>query len=102
MFSWAGLPEEFHRNFGISIMPESLHSGSKDRDKQVALQMFRFGALSLKELYRRLEIGNADQIIQEMLQERQQGAIIQPKGKGQQGQGKAPTMTRGARTGQAY
>lgn len=96
MYSWAGLPEEFHRNFGISIMPGSLHAGSKDRDKLMAMQLFKMQAISLQELYRRLEIGNADQIIKELQQEHQSGAIAPPKGKGG---GKSGDMSRGARNG---
>lgn len=87
MFHWATLPEEFHQNFAIEVSPGSLHSGSKDRAKQVAIVLRRQRDISRRELYRQLEVGNGDQIEAELKEEGPVGPP--PKGQGR------TNMTRG-------
>lgn len=89
MFHWAGLPEEFHQNFAIEVAPGSLHAGSKDRDKQVAIALRRQHDISRRELFRRLEVGNAEQIESELQAEGPPPAA--PKGR--------QSMTRGQKNG---
>jgi hypothetical protein len=97
MYSWAGQPEEFHKNFAIEIVSGSSHSGSKDRQKQVSMLLARQGAISLKELHRQLEIWNSDQILQELREQHQDQALTPPKP--EKGQGRT-SQTRGAKNGQ--
>jgi len=91
MFHWSGQPEEFYQNFAIEVAPGSLHAGSKDREKQVAIALRRSHDISRRELYRRLDIGNADQIEGELQAEGPTGPP--PKGQGRQ------SMTRGQKNG---
>ena len=97
MYSWAGQPEEFHKNFAIEVVSGSSHSGSKDRDKQVAMVLARQGAISIKELHRRLEIGRSEQILQELREQHQDPGLTPPKP--QKGEGRT-AQTRGQKTGQ--
>jgi hypothetical protein len=92
MYSWAGQPEEFHRNFQVEIVSGSTHTASKDRDKQYALVLARQGAISLKELHRKLELINSEQILQELREQHQDQALTPPKP--EKGQGRT-AMTRG-------
>jgi hypothetical protein len=90
MYSWAGQPEEFHRNFSIKITPGSTHPGSHDREKAMAVSLYTIGAISLRELHRRLEIGNSEKIMHEIGEEHQMGLGPQKK----------PRMSRGQRNAQ--
>lgn len=100
MCSWAGLPEEFHKNFSVRIQPGTMHQGSKDRNKQVAIALRKTHDISRKELYRQLDAGiNADQNEAELQQEA--AAMPQPQPKGHGGKSE-PSMTRGARNGKPY
>ena len=67
--------EDYWRNFNLTIIPGSLHSGSKDREKSMAIAMARTGEISKRELYRRLELpeNKAQQILKEMVEEAQMG-----------------------------
>jgi hypothetical protein len=93
MYTWAGQPEEFYKNFSLVIESGSMHAGSRDRVKQMAIILHRQGAISLRELHRTLEIANSDQIIKEIREEHQGGIGIPP------GKGGANKMSRGAKNG---
>lgn len=86
-------PKEDHwRMFPIQITPGSLHGASKDREKTVAITLYKMGAISRRQLLRTLEVGNVDQIEREIHEEREAGI-------GPAVGGRTPRMTRGQRTG---
>jgi hypothetical protein len=82
MTPWNAMPEEFHKNLAIEIVSGSMHSGSKDREKQMAVVLQRQGAISVRELHRRLEIGDSDKILKEIQQEHGEGLGGAPKKSG--------------------
>ena len=86
-------PKEDHwKLFSILIKQGSLHGASKDREKMMAIQLAKMNKISLRELYRRLEVANGDQIIKEMAEEAKiMGAMQQ--------HGRTPRGGRGERTG---
>ena len=84
--------EDYWRNFELSIVAGSLHGGAKDREKQIAIAMQRAHQISLRELYRRLEVKNPEEIIAEIKQEAQE--LPQPA------KGRTP-RTMGQKKGQA-
>lgn len=110
--------EAWWKNFGIVVKPGSLHSGAKDRDRQMSLALFKLGAISRSQLLRTFDFTNIDEIQAElkkealeratgglppeMLQQLQQ--VMQAMG-GAGGGGAKPgggldtRMSRGARTG---
>jgi len=91
-------PREDHwRQFSMELARGSLHGARDDRRKQVAISLFRLGAISRRELLRVLEIGNIDQIEAEIAEER--GGGLEPKATGK---GEVPRLTRGSRTGNPY
>lgn len=69
------LPEDkneyskFISNFSFNISAGSLHSGAKDRSKQVAITLASRGLFPVQELYKVLEIPNADQVYSELVKE---------------------------------
>ena len=88
-------PREDHwRAFSFEIAQGSLHGASNDRNKQVAIALFRMGAISRKHLLRTLDVGPLDQINAEIAEERATGMEAMPVGR-------TPRMTRGQRTGSA-
>lgn len=92
------MPQEDHwKLFSIQVAQGSLHGASKDRDKQLAISLFRLGGISRREMLRRLEIGNIEQIEAELMRERQPGLIPDATGKGQ-----VPRLSRSERTGNPY
>jgi hypothetical protein len=78
------LPKWDHwKNFGMRIKSGSIHGGSRDREKMFAMQLYARGALPLKELYRVLELPNADELIKQLMQEKESG--LSPSGKSPRG-----------------
>jgi hypothetical protein len=74
------LPKYDHwKGFGLRVKAGSVHGGSRDREKSFAMQLYARGALPLRELYRVLELPNADQLIQQLKQEKEEG--LSPAGK---------------------
>lgn len=72
-------PRENHwQNFDVEVTPGSLHGGNRDADINKFIGLYRLGAISLRELHRRLDIANSAQIIQEMGEEH--GAGVMPGG----------------------
>jgi len=91
-------PKEDHwRMFSMQVAPGSLHSANKDRDKQLAVSLFRLSGVSRKEMLRKLDFGNIDQIEGEIAQERGEGMEPDATGKG-----RVPRLTRSARTGNPF
>ncbi len=89
------MPKEDHwRSFALNVKQGSLHGSSKDREKLMAVTLFKMGAISLRHLLRTLDFANADQIIKERLEEAQLAAQMAP-----QGGGRTPRGSRGQRTG---
>jgi hypothetical protein len=89
----ASQPKEDHwKLFSILIKQGSLHGASKDREKMMAIQLAKMNKISLRELYRRLEVANGDQIIKEMAEEAK--ALGPPPQNG-----RTPRGGRGERTG---
>jgi len=74
------LPKWDHwKNFGVQVMPGSVHGGSKDRTKNYALQLASHGLIPIKYLYQMLEIPNADEVYSQLMAEKKEG--IGPSGK---------------------
>lgn len=89
----ASQPKEDHwKLFSILVKPGSLLGAAKDREKMVAVQLAKMNKISIRELFRRLEVANGDQILKEMAEEAQM--------LGQHaGPGRTPRTSRGQRTG---
>jgi hypothetical protein len=67
------LPKEDHwKSFSMQVAPGSLHGGSKDREKQIAMNLASRHLLPIKEMYRKLELGNPEQLYQSLIEEQQQ------------------------------
>jgi hypothetical protein len=67
-------PRESHwLNFDVEITPGSLHGGSRDGDINKYIGLYRLHAISLRELHRKLEIGNSESIIKEIAEEAKAG-----------------------------
>ena len=79
--------EDLAYMFPLQIAQGSLHGASKDRDRQMAIILQRQHAISLKELYRRLDVANGDLILKELHDEAQMGIGIPPKGRQHQTDG---------------
>jgi len=84
-------------NFALRISEGSLDGRSKDRDKTLAAQLYKLGAISLQELHRKLGISNSQQILKEMSEEAQMG--LHGSGGGKSSGGRTPRATRGQRNG---
>jgi CTP-dependent riboflavin kinase len=71
-----------------------MHGGAKDRSKQLAFLMKKSGMISLRELFRKMDITDqhAAQIMKEMKEEAEMQQASAP-------QGKTPRISRGARNG---
>lgn len=90
---WSEPREAHYKNFVFDVGAGTLHGASKDREKLVAIQLYRMGAISRRELLRRLEVRNIPQIEAEIQEERQSpGLAPMPTGR-------MPRATRGQRTG---
>ena len=82
----------FWRQFSLEFERGSLHGGSKDREKQVAISMAAKKLTSIRDMLRRLGYSNPDKILQEIKEEAEMGFGG--------GAGRAPRTTRGQRNGQ--
>jgi len=68
------LPKWDHwKQFGVQVMPGSVHGGSKDRTKNYAMQLFARGAIPLQYLYKVLEIPNPEELMQQLQAEHKMG-----------------------------
>jgi hypothetical protein len=87
----------FWNNFGFTIGNGSLHSGAKDRTKQVAIALAARHQFPIQELYKVLELPNGPAIFKQLLQEMQiMGQLGGQKGGGRQSSDKT---SRGQRNG---
>lgn len=64
-------PDAFWKTFTVELAPGSLHGGARDREKQMAVVLFKSGAIGIRELLRRLEWPDADRVYKELLEERE-------------------------------
>lgn len=92
MAPWSEPREEHYRNFTFNVVPGSLLGSTSDRAKILAVQLYAMGAISRRELLRRLDIGEVERIEEEIAQERERGL-------GPLVRGRTPRLTRGQRTG---
>ncbi|NJL72279.1 MAG: hypothetical protein HC888_12200, partial [Candidatus Competibacteraceae bacterium] len=67
----------FWKNFAMTILPGSLHSGAQDRQKLIQTNLFGMGAISRAQLLRTLEIGDAEKIQKELNEEKTQDILAQ-------------------------
>lgn len=72
--------EQHWRNFSLMVAPGSLRTGAKDRDKQIAMNLFKMQAISIDELLRKLDVTNIPQIKEEILEWMQKVAATQGAG----------------------
>jgi hypothetical protein len=90
------VPREDHwKRFTVRVGPGSMHTASKDREKQIAMTLFRIGAISRDELLRRMEFTNAEQIISEIAAQQSSPELVPDA----TGKGRIPRLTRTSRTG---
>lgn len=61
--------ESHWRNFSLTVIPGSLHSGAKDRDKQTAMALYKAQAISREKLLETLEINDPEGIARQIYQE---------------------------------
>lgn len=97
-----GEEREHHwRKFSMEVSPGSFIS-SKNQEKQIAIKLFQIGGISRREMLRKLDIGNIDEIEQEVLKERMEGIGVDTL----EGPGGAdlrtPRMTRSSRNGGSF
>lgn len=57
------------RNFSMTVIPGSLHSGAKDRDKQTAMALYKMQAISRKKLLETLEINDVEGVERQIYEE---------------------------------
>jgi len=81
LWSWSGPPERFHQQFSTEIKAGSLHGSSKREKQLIALRLATAGMFPIRELYRLLEVENADGVLAELGKEKQAGLIGAPKGR---------------------
>jgi hypothetical protein len=90
---WSSPPHDHWKLFPFNVAQGSLHGASKERDKLLAFTLYRAGAISRRELLRRLEIGDIERIERELKEERSDPGLSPSGG------GRTPRMSRGQRTG---
>ena len=96
------IAEDHWRNFSMEVVPGSLLGTNKVQEAQTAMSLFKIGGISRKALLRQLGRGaEADQIEQEIKDEVDADISTIAGPAKQQGQGRTPRLTRGARNGQA-
>jgi hypothetical protein len=92
--------KEFWTKFGLTIGAGSLHSGAKDRDKQVAITLAQRGLLPIQDMLQKIEVPDPAGTFKRLLEEKKSMAQIggHPPGGGRASSDK---MTRGQRNGKA-
>lgn len=71
--------ESHHKHFTLRIAPGSMHGASKDRTKQLAIVLFKIGAISRQDLLRHLEWATP---VSQIEQELQSQSVPDAVGKG--------------------
>jgi hypothetical protein len=99
MIPWSAPKENHWRRFPVRVAAGSMHGAKRDRDKQVAISLFRIGAISRRALLRKLDYSESEIAqIEAELAEQNQGSLVPDA----TGKGAVPRLTRGARTGNPY
>ncbi len=62
---------DFHKQFAMTISAGSLHSGAKDKEKQVAAQLAGKQLLPIVDMYQRLEIPDPQAVYKRLIQQHQ-------------------------------
>jgi len=83
---------EFWKNFALIVAPGSLHSGARDREKQIAIGLASRGLIPLEYLYQVLEIPQAQKWLDALKQQNQDGIALAG--------GRNPRLGREQRNGQ--
>ena len=60
---------DFHKNFALTVNAGSLHSGARDREKNVAIQMAGKRLIPIRDMYQKLEIANPDETFKRLIEE---------------------------------
>lgn len=99
MVPWYAPKEEHFRQFQVKIAAGSMHGGKKDRDKQVAMALYKMNAIDRQTLLETLGVPNIPRILERLQEQQQQAPVEPPKGTGK---GASPRLTRGQRVGNPY
>ena len=99
MVPWYAPKEQHFRMFPVKIAAGSMNNATKDRDRQVAISLFRLGGTSRKDMLRQLGYGDKriEQVEQEIAEEHQGSITPDAVGKGA-----TPRLTRSSRAGNPY
>ena len=96
MVPWYAPKEDHWKRFSVKIAAGSMHGGKKDRDKQVAITLFKINAIDRETLLETLEVPNIPRILERLAA---QAPVEPPEGTGK---GATPRLTRGARNSNPY
>ena len=99
MVPWYAPKEDHWKRFAVRIAAGSMHGGKKDRDRQIAISLFRMNAIDRQTLLEMLDFPNIPQVLQRLAAQQQESPIEPPKGVGK---GASPRLTRGLRVGNPY
>lgn len=99
MVPWSAVKEDHYKKFPVRIAAGSMHSGKKDRDKQIAITLFKMNAIDRETLLETLGAPNIPRILQRLAAQEQNAPVEPPHGVGK---GASPRLTRGARVGNPY
>lgn len=97
MVPWTVPKEEHFKKFKVRITAGSMHGAAKDRTMQLSVSLFRLGGISRREMLRKLQWSNIDQIEQEIME--QNNGELTPNATGK---GAVPRLSRSARTGNPF
>lgn len=92
------IPRHFHRRFPVTVVPGSGHGSSKDRKKQIAIVLFKIGAISRKDLLRSIEWSTPIDQIERELAEQNAGNLAPDA----VGKGRTPRLDPSERQGSVY
>lgn len=96
MAPWTVPKEDHWKKFKVKVAAGSMHGGKRDRDKQIALTLFKINAIDRQTLLEILEFQKIPEILKRL---EEQTPVMPPEGVGK---GASPRLTRGARTGNPY
>jgi hypothetical protein len=99
MVPWYVPKEDHYKSFPVHIAAGSMHGGKTDRDKQVAMALYKMNAIDRETLLEILQFPKVQQVLQRLAQQQQEAPVEPPKGTGK---GASPRMTRGQRVGNPY
>lgn len=96
MIPWSVPKYDHWKNFTVYIAQGTAHGLSQFRQQQMALVLYRLGAISRRELLRRMGITDIARIEQEIMEEQMNLLLAAAQAKGA---GRVPRLTRSQRTG---